>query len=324
MKVLIVGCGAVGQVYGLRLQKAGVTLGYLDRPATVDQLKQALAQGGIPLFQISHSHRRDPKPHWLKNFQLFTDPVEARLFQPDQIWFTTPSQVYYSEWFREFLQTVPSERVVCFIPEGPRPEFLPENGRDRLVCGGTTFMAWQGSLEVGGGGTEGVHFWLPPLGIPLVGTKIACREVEQVLRKAGFQVTIGAPDSHAQAAATAGMTAFMAGLELSGWSLRAYRKSPWLKRAARAGGEGVLGQLPAASALTRALLGVPVLSAAFFLVALCLPLLVPFEIEKYLKFHYTKTREQTLILLDLFVKDGIKSGLPVGTIQLLVQGLQDR
>ena len=38
-KVLIVGCGAVGQVYGLSLQKAGVELGYLDRPTTVEALK---------------------------------------------------------------------------------------------------------------------------------------------------------------------------------------------------------------------------------------------------------------------------------------------
>ena len=41
MKVLMVGCGAVGQVFGLHLQKAGVELGLYDRPATVDKLKQA-------------------------------------------------------------------------------------------------------------------------------------------------------------------------------------------------------------------------------------------------------------------------------------------
>ena len=34
MKVLMVGCGAVGQVFGLHLQKAGVELGFYARPGS--------------------------------------------------------------------------------------------------------------------------------------------------------------------------------------------------------------------------------------------------------------------------------------------------
>jgi len=323
MKVLIVGCGAVGRVYGLFLQKSGVTLGYLDRPATVEKLKQALEQGGIPLFQISHLHRRDPVPRRLENYQVITDAAESQRFEPDQIWFTTPSPVYYSAWFREFLQKVPSRRVVCFVPEGARPEFFPEDGKDRLVFGGTTFMAWQGSLEGGGGRSEGVNFWLPPLAIPIVGAKSACQDVASLLKKAGFRVTIGKQDSHAQASTTALMTAFTVGLELSGWSLRSFRRGPWLKRAAAGAREAVLSQLPGPGAFQRVLLWIPLLSAAFYLVTLALPLIFPFDVEKYLKFHYLKTREQTLSLLDVFEKDGKLRELAVGNIQTLLRGLRD-
>jgi hypothetical protein len=324
MKVLIVGCGAVGQVFGLFLQKAGVALGLYDRPAVVDKLKGALEQGGLPLFQLSRSHRRDPVAHRLQAYQVVGDVAESQRFKPDQIWFTTPSPVYYSEWFRDFLQKVPSERVVCFVPEGGRPEFFPEgSGGDRLVFGGTTFMAWQGDLEGGGGRSEGVNFWLSPLGIPLVGTEEACREVEQLLKKAGFRVMPGEQDSHMQASVTAVMTAFVAGLELSGWSLREFRKSPWLKRAAGAAHESALSQLPGAGTLTRVLLGASVLSMGFVLAAFFLPLLFPFDLEKYLKFHYMKTRDQTLALMDVFARDGKEQKLPVGDIQLLLQGLRD-
>lgn len=321
MKVLIVGCGAVGQVFGLSLQKASVELGLYDRPATIDKLKQALARGGIPLFQISHVHRRDPIAHRLGNYQVVADVAECQRFKPDQIWFTTPSPLYYSEWFQEFLQKVPSERVVCFVPEGARSQFFPEGGKDRLVFGGTTFMAWQGDLEGGGGRAEGVNFWLPPLGIPLVGTEKACREVAQLLKKAGFRVTVGKQDSHMQASVTAVMTSFVAGLELSGWSFRAFRKSPWLRHAASASREAVLSQLPRAGTLKRALLGVPVLSMGFFLATFFLPILFPFNLEKYLKFHYLKTRDQTLTLLDVFVRDGKGRELPVENIQILLKGL---
>jgi hypothetical protein len=321
MKVLIVGCGAVGQVYGLALQKAGVTLGLLDQPATAQKLKQAREQGGLPLFQVSHKHRKDPIPYRLRDFQVIEDALESRHFAPDQIWFTTPSQVYYSDWFHDFLRQVPSKRVVCFSPEGSRPEFFTEGLGDRVIFGGTTFMAWQSDLGGGGGRPEGVNYWQSPLGIPLAGTQDACREVAKLLKPAGFRVTVNKPGSHSQASVTAVMTAFVAGLELSGWSLRVYRKSPWLKCAAGACQEAVLGQLPKAGALTKALLSSPVFTGCFSLAAFLMPPLFPFDLEKYLKFHYTKTREQSVVLLNLFMKDGINHGLKVTNIQSLLQGL---
>jgi hypothetical protein len=321
MKILIVGCGAVGQVYGLALQQAGVTIGLLDQPAIAKKLDRAREQGGLLLFQISYKHRKDPILNRLMDYQVIADAVESQHFAPDQIWFTTPSQVYYSDWFHDFLRQVPSKRVVCFSPEGNRPEFNKEGMDDRIIFGGTTFMAWQGDLGGGGGKAGGVNFWRPPLGIPLEGTQDACREVARLLKQAGFRVTVGKPGSHSQASATAVMTAFVSGLELSGWSLKAYRKSPWLRSAAGACREAVLGQLPRAGAFTRVLLSSTVLSACFSLASFLLPLLFPFDLEKYLKFHYTKTREQTVILLNVFMKDAINCGLLVTNIQSLLNGL---
>jgi hypothetical protein len=322
MKVLIVGCGAVGQVYALFLQKAGVELGLYDRPATAEKLRAALDHGGLPIYQVTYLNRRDPISHRLEEYRVIADAAEARRFAPDQIWFTVPSPVYYSEWFREFLREVPSRRVVCFIPEGGRSEFIPEGSGDRLVFGGTAFMAWQGGPEAGGGRAGGVNFWRAPLGIPLAGAREACRETGALLSQAGFSFTVDKAESRTQACITAVMTAFVAGLELSGWSLREYRRSLWRSRAAAACREAVLGQLPAAGAIQRALLSVPVLSAAFYLVSLLLPLLVPFDFEKYLKFHYTKTREQSIGLLELFAKDGEARSMPAEKIRGLLQALR--
>ncbi len=317
----MVGGGAVGQVYGLSLLKAGAALAYLEQPAAADRLRQALETCGLPLYQISFFKRRDPIPYRLEHYRVFTTPEECRRFTPDQIWFTTPSQVYYTDWFHAFLKTVPSERVVCFVPEGSRPEFLLGGLGDRVIFGGTTFMAWQGDLGGKQAEPDGVKFWLPPLAIPLSGAPSACSDVAQLLKKGGFRVTVGAGESRAQAATTAVMTAFVAGLELSGWSLRSYRRSPWLKRAAAACREAVTSQLREANTLAKALLSVPFLSACFTLAAACLPLLFPFDLERYLKFHYLKTREQTLTLLRLYEKDGEVRGLPTAHIQSLLQAL---
>ena len=242
MNVLIVGCGAVGQVYGLALQNAGVKLGFLDQPATAEKLVQAREKGGLLLFQVTNKRKSDPIPYRIKDYQVITSTEEARQFAPDQIWFTTPSQVYYSDWFHEFLQLVPSKRVVCFTPEGSRPEFLTDQLGDRVIFGGTTFMAWQGDLGGGGGKPDGINFWRSPLGIPLAGSQDACMEVAKLLKPSGFRVMLEKPGSHSQVAVTAVMTAFVAGLELSDWSLNKYRKNPWLRVAARACREAVFGQ----------------------------------------------------------------------------------
>jgi hypothetical protein len=322
MKILIIGCGAVGRVYGLFLQKAGVELGLYDRPAVAEKLRQALGRGGLPLFQVTYRRRRDPIQHHLADYRVIADAGEARRFAPDQIWFTVPSPVYYTDWFREFVREVPSRRVVCFIPEGRRSEFVPEDGGGRFVFAGTAFMAWQGGPEAGGGRPEGVNFWRAPLGIPLAGAREACRDVGRILGQAGFSYTVDKPDSKTQACITAAMTTFTAGLELAGWSPAKFRTGPWRSRAAAACREAILGQLPAAGALQGALLAAPILSAAFFLVALFLPLLTPFDLEKYLRFHYTKTRDQTLALLDLFARDGESRKMPAENMRALLQGLR--
>jgi 2-dehydropantoate 2-reductase len=325
MKVLIVGCGAVGQVFGLSLMKAGVELGFYARPGPDDRLIQALEIGrGMPLFQISHFHRRDPIAHQLENYQVVTDIVGSQRFNPDQIWFTTPSSVYYSEWFQKFLQEVPSKMVVCFAPEGGRPEFISEGeGQDRFVFGGITFMAWQGDLEGGGGQPEAVNFWKPPLiEIPLVGADRAANEVAELLKAGGFRSSVKKETFHKmQAALTAFLSAFVAGLELSSWSLRAFRRSPWLKRAAHASRDAALSQLSNSGIFAKVLFKILTSSAILFAATYLLPLIFPFDLEKYLKFHYLKTRDQTLDLLELFIKDGEAQGLPVENIQILLDSL---
>jgi 2-dehydropantoate 2-reductase len=324
MKVLMVGSGAVGQVLGLGLRKANVDLAFYARPGSGARLTQALEQGGLPLFQTSHLRRRHPIAHRLSDYQVVTDLEGCQRFEPDQIWFTTPSTVCHSQWFQEFLLNVPSDRVVCFAPEGGRDEFYPKVGdKGRMVFGGIMFLAWQGDLGGDAGRPEGVGFWLPPLlEIPLMGEQDACHEVADLLKNGGFRSTVKEPGFGKIQAATAGvLSGFVAGLELSGWSLRLYRRSPWLRVAARGCREAVLSQLPDLGSAGTMLLTAGLSRAGLSLATVLLPVLFPFDLEKYVKFHYLKTREQTLTLLDLFASDGERRGVPVDNIQGLVGGL---
>lgn len=326
MKILMVGNGAVGQVLGLYLQEAGVELAFHARPESAARLERSLSHEGLLLFQLSHRHSRQPIAHRLTRYQVLSDTAACRRFKPDQIWFTTPSTVYYSAWFREIVTSIPSERVVCFAPEGGRRDFIPEGeSEDRFVFGGFTLIAWQGDLAGGGGRPEGVNFWRPPLlEIPLMGAKDARLEAAAPLKKAGLRVGVKSRDFYrSQASLTAVMTTLVAGLELSGWSLAAFRRSPWLKTAARGAREAVQSQLAGVGFLTRALLGLLLSAAGVFLISFLLPMLFPFDLERYLAFHYRKIRSQSLALLALFIRDGEQLGRPVKNIQRLLAALED-
>jgi hypothetical protein len=325
MKILIVGCGAVGQVLGHFLDQAGVELCFYARAGSVEKLRQSQENGGISIYQVSHFHRQNPIHHLIKDYRIVSDTAGSQAFGPDQIWFTTPSTVLHTSWFLDFIREVPSKRVVCFPPEGERPEFYPDDAKEHMVFGGITFMAWQGDLDGGGGLPEAVNFWLPPLvQIPLIGDKTACTEVSVLLQKGGLRASVQKADFGKAQSSTSGlMSCFMAGLELSSWSLKKYRGSPWIKTAAASAKEATAGQLPGKPTVTRILFELVSSPAGFTLASLLMPLLFPFDIEKYIRFHYTKTHQQTLSLLELYIRDGQKIGSPVNNIQKLLAGLRD-
>jgi 2-dehydropantoate 2-reductase len=195
---------------------------------------------------------------------------------------------------------------------------------NRLVFGGITFISWLGDLDGGGGRPGAVNYWLPPLSqIPLVGDKQACLEVAALLKKGGVNAAVQKKNFQAtQAGVTALMTAFVVGYELAGWSLSAYRRSPWLKLAGRGAWEAALSQVFGVGIAMKTLFRILTTAAVFYVTTLILPYLTPFNLEKYLKVHYLKTREQTLVLLDVFVNDGENLGLAVNNIRLLQQGLR--
>ena len=93
--------------------------------------------------------------------------------------------------------------------------------------------------------------------------------------------------------------------------------------AARGAREAILSQLPGDSILTKTLLGILLSPAAIILGTFILPLLFPFRIGEYLKFHYQKTRNQTLSLLHVFLNDGQERELPAENVQRLLDGLND-
>ena len=109
----------------------------------------------------------------------------------------------------------------------------------------------------------------------------------------------------------------VAGLEAMRWSLRAFRGSdvpPLVAGAAR--------EATAITAVTlgvrRPLLGFLVTGLAFRLAAWLAPKLAPFDLEAYLKHHFSKVGEQTRLLFAEYAESAAKRGLASDALSSLL------
>ena len=83
MKVLIVGAGAVGVVYGRHLQLAGAELSFYVR----DKYRPACEQG-LTVYPLNKD--RSFKPVDFKEFSVLSSPEEVAAQSFDQVWLAVP------------------------------------------------------------------------------------------------------------------------------------------------------------------------------------------------------------------------------------------
>jgi 2-dehydropantoate 2-reductase len=169
---------------------------------------------------------------------------------------------------------------------------------------------------------EGVAWWFAPLVKTLFQGDRARPLVEGFARgkmPAGLTSDVGAKGGFGSAA----LIPHIAALECAGWSFAGLRNGPWLKVASDAARE-VAGIVEDETGASRPLgLGLvsPVTAG---LASRVLPSLVPFDLEAYVRAHFTKVGTQTRAILAANVEAGRHKGLPVAAIEALSAELATR
>ncbi len=125
------------------------------------------------------------------------------------------------------------------------------------------------------------------------------------------------PDARSMMAyGSATLMPLMAALEGADWKLKGLRKRAWAKLAADAAAEArevTAAQLGSKPPAMMGFLGAPVIQLATVLA----PGMLPFEVEIYLRYHFTKVRDQTRILLDRYIDEGIDRGVSITNLSVL-------
>lgn len=293
-KVLIVGAGALGQVFGSWLASGGAQVSYLVKPG-----REKWADGGVSVSRLRSG--RAPVAGRLVPHQVMSVMRESAGVW-DMVWLCVDSGALRGEAIAQLREASAGATIVTIGQDSgdlvTLARLWPE---ERIVQVTPTMLAFPSP--------SGMAYWTPP-GAAIGVSGARAPQVVAALRAGGARAR------RVQRAGTGEMTAarmipFIAALEQAGWSL------PRLDDAAAAGREAVA--VVAAQHGRRAALSAPAWAARLALRAL--PRLLPFDLWQYLESHFTKVGAQTRLMLDGWIAEGTGRGLPVKHLKVLREGL---
>lgn len=327
MRVLMVGAGAVGQVYGLHLQRGGAEVAFFVKPAYAEACER-----GMTLYRRQIG--RPTVTERLDGCRIVTDLEAVRSESWDQVWLCVSTPALQGAWLAELLGAIGTATLVVLQPGlGVRQTILAAwrsamgDGVDeatltaRIVTGLITAVAYQAPLPGEPAMAPGVAFWLPPLSpLPLGGDKGRIDPIVAIMRAGGCPTTYADDIPRRALVGSAMLMPQIAALEVVGWSMTGLRRSEWLDVACRASRQMVAVGFthegltpPAIDRIAR-----PWLLGTILWLA---PKVVPLPFETYLQYHFTKVGDQTRLMLARHRDLGDKLGLDVSAIRALAEAL---
>jgi 2-dehydropantoate 2-reductase len=317
-RILIVGAGAVGLAYGYHLHQGGAHVTYL-----VKEKHREEAREGFTL----HRHRlfRRPKSVEFSDFDVLTDYDEVEARQWDQVWLCVSSTAVRGEWLEDLAGRIGDATLVSLLP-GINARMRVEDvyGAEKTVVGLITLIAYQSPLA-GEDLSPGVAYLLPPMApIPFAGANGRVEPVAAALERGGCPAVVDQDAPKTASFGSAVMNTAIAGLEVAGWSLSRFRRTPALEISTAAGKEAL--KISGLFHWTKVPFGIltirrpELLGSALAIV----PALMPFDLEVYLEYHFTKVGDQTRQNLDEFIELGQEQGNPTRALRVLRSLLEGR
>ena len=307
MRVLLVGAGAIGQVYGYHLQQGGAQVAFLVKPAHVEW-----AGSGLTLYRLNQGKA----PVDFTGYDLFTSPAQA-LTQPepwDAVILCVPTDALEKgPWLAELAQGLGSATLVTLQPGIEALSTIYKHvPKAQVVSGLITLVSYPAPLpNEQGFEREGTAYWFPPLAsCPFEGPGERVKPLVDCFKKGGFPASAGADLASQSALGSALLLCVITGLEGAGWSFSALRSDgAQLSNVCKSMGQAAnvafkhQGRSPP---------GLPGWVRPWMLrMALAMaPRFVPFDLETYFRVHFTKVGSQMHGELDRLIARAGELGVP--------------
>jgi len=313
MKVLIVGAGAVGQVYGYQLQKAGHHVTFYGR-----NLDSGLKQKGFILYPLNQSRGN---PVEFKNFAVAQRIEDLGRSQFDLIFLCFPSTGLYDAEFAKLAATFGDALVVVLQPGLKDQEYAKKLiSSSSFVSGVITFIAFQTPLP---GSKEhtipGVAYWFPP-GCKLVfsGQKMLAERVIKLFERSEVQGKWVENTIADGAIPAAILSCFVKAVENENWSIDQFLASPNLIQVQTAMQEAI------AIICRHYRIKLPLMRHfltpwMFRMIIAFARWAMPFDLDVYLKFHYTKVAAQSQLDYESYLTLGAQYHLETTALKALLK-----
>jgi 2-dehydropantoate 2-reductase len=318
MRALVIGAGAVGQVFGRHLALGGAEVTFLVKPAYADD-----ARRGYTMYPLARG--KPPAAVRFAGFGVITSAEEAAATRWDQVYLAVSSVALRAgTWLADVARATGDATIVFLQPNlDDRAVLTGAVDPARVVDGTIAFISYQAPLP---GETRfaepGMAYWFPPAPCVYSGAerprvdavvaalragKLPAKRVRDVPRMAPFPNAI--------------LYAYLSALEGARWSFATLRSGDYLRDAGRGAREAIAiagKQVGVRPPLRIRLAGRPTVIRLGLRLA---GRIVPIPLETYLRVHFTKTGAQTRLGMRAYVETGKRLGLPVGAIERLVNFL---
>ncbi len=316
LRVLVVGAGAVGQVYGRH-----ASLGGADVTFFVREKYRATVSAGFDMYPLNRRAKTDPVR--FETFSVVSRADEVAKTAFDQVYLTVSSSALAGPWLAELIGATGTATILALQPgQDDLDTILAAGGtRDRVVSGVITLISYSAPLP---GETRfpkpGMAYWFPPLSPSLIsGPTERTAAVIALLRGGGLPAKRH-PDVPTFAAfPTAMMMPYLAALESAGWTFRALVSGP-IQLGARGAREAmaIVARTSGKPPLMMRLAARPrVLRMGLWFARR----IVPLPLEIYLKAHFIKVGDQTRQFMAGYIARGKAAGLDVSALEQLTASI---
>ena len=297
MKVLVVGAGAVGQIYGHYYADGGSDVTFFVRPKHIEELKS-----GLSIFNLNKKQTTD-----FQNFKVITDLTRLKDIQWDIVVLTVPSDALFTPWLQEFTSSINKTATLLTLQPNlnDREEIAKFYPQEKTVTGVITLVAFPTPLGNKWPQEKGMAVWFPPMGkAPFDGKPDEVNKVVSPLIKAGFPAMakplLKNPSMVAFGSTFLGV--FIRNLEMQHWKLSAFSQNE--------ASDLMTNSMKEAFAVVSKRHGltqpayVHLLGKTFYKSSIALAkFMMPFDLETYLEFHFTKVGKQMRMNLENLQRD---------------------
>jgi len=317
-RVLLIGAGAVGQVYGYHFQRGGAEVAFYVREKYAED-----ARKGFDLYPMNRKNPRSA-PVRFEGFDVFTDMGEAMAQGWDAVVICLSSTALRKgTWLEELAAGLGEATLVNLTPGIKDYAYVCERVPSvQVVSGLIGFSSYPGPLPGEELPKPGMVYWVPPMTkMAFSGPKARTKAIVSTLSQGGLKSKMVA-DVHATTAFASPVLQFhIVAMELTGWTFKALRADKPLMTLVNKAIRQANG-LAAAELGKKQPLGLKLLSPwVMRLATRFIPMVSALDMERFFEKHFLKVGDQTVFGLETRIAMARQRDLPVDAMETLKERL---